>query len=136
MKGNKLFYVFGCPMGAPDSKIGITGHPAVRLGTYQIAYSRNSHVACFDLVYLGPSRAIESLEKAIKQRYDWHIERDGRGASEWVDGVTPADVEKLVDELIEGFKFKIRKVSKKFLPLTTDKLEEMYNHYELNEEKK
>lgn len=136
MRGNKLFYVFGCPMGAPDSKIGITGHPAVRLGTYQIAYSRNSHVACFDLVYVGPGRAIESLEKAIKQRYDWHIERDGRGASEWVDGVVPADVEQLVDELIEGFKFKVRKVSKKFLPLTTDKLEDLFNHYELNEEKK
>lgn len=122
MNGNKLFYVFGCPMGALDVKVGITGHPAVRLGTYQIAYSRNSHIACFDRVYIGPALAVENLEKAIKQRFDWHIERDGRGASEWVSNITPKEVEKLVDELIAGYKFKVQKVPKKYLPLTTDNL--------------
>jgi len=131
MNGNKLFYVFGCPMGAPDVKVGITGHPAVRLGTYQIAYSRNSHVACFDRVYLGPARAIQSLEKAIKQRYDWNIERDGRGASEWVSNITPAEIEKLVDDLIDGYKFKIRKVPKKYLPLTVDNLEQFLADHQL-----
>jgi hypothetical protein len=118
-------------MGARDAKIGITGHPAVRLGTYQIAYSRNSHIACFDRVYLGPARAIQNLEKAIKQRYDWNIERDGRGASEWVSNITPAEIEKLVDDLVEGYRFKIKKVPKKYLPLTVDNLEQFLIDHQL-----
>lgn len=108
-------------MGSVDSKIGITGHPAVRLGTYQNSYSRKSHVACFDRVYVGPVRAIGNLEKAVKQKFDWHIERDGRGASEWI-AKTYTDIEQEIDALIDGYKFKVVKVPKKFLPLTVDNL--------------
>lgn len=124
----KLLYGFKCPMGAPDSKIGITGHWEVRQGVYQNSYSRNSHVACFDIVYAGEPTAINNLEKVIKQRYDWNIERDGRGASEWIANTMPSDIEKLVDELIEGYHFKIVKVPKKFLPLTIDN-KESFNTY-------
>lgn len=118
----KLFYVFKDPMGSIDSKIGITGHPAVRLGVYQNSYSRKSHIACFDVVYIGPSRAVANLEKAVKQTFDWSIERDGRGASEWVSQ-TYGTIESKIDELINGYKFKITKVPKKFLPLTVDNLD-------------
>jgi hypothetical protein len=58
MKG---LYAFNDPLGAPDAKAGITGHFEVRLGVYQNSYSRNSHVACFDILYIGPARAIENL---------------------------------------------------------------------------
>lgn len=109
-------------MGSIDSKIGITGHPAVRLGVYQNSYSRKSHVACFDVVYVGPSRAINNLEKAVKQEFNWNIERDGRGNSEWVNQ-TYATIESKIDELIQGYKFKIIKVPKRFLPLTVDNLD-------------
>lgn len=125
---NKLLYAFKCPMGAPDSKIGITGHWEIRQGVYQNSYSRNSHIACFDLVYVGVPSAVNNLEKVIKQRYDWNIERDGRGASEWIAKTSPDDIEKLVDELIEGYHFKIVKVPKQFLPLTVDNKEE-FNAY-------
>lgn len=118
----KLFYVFKDPMGSIDSKIGITGHPAVRLGVYQNSYSRKSHIACFDVVYIGPSRAVANLEKAVKQTFDWSIERDGRGASEWVSQ-TYSTIESKIDELINGYKFKITKVPKRFLPLTVDNLD-------------
>ena len=118
----KLFYVFKDPMGSIDSKIGITGHPAVRLGVYQNSYSRKSHIACFDVVYIGPSRAVANLEKAVKQTFDWSIERDGRGASEWVSQ-TYATIESKIDELIEGYRFKITKVPRKYLPLTVDNLD-------------
>ena len=118
----KLFYVFKDPMGSIDSKIGITGHPAVRLGVYQNSYSRKSHIACFDVVYIGPSRAVANLEKAVKQTFDWSIERDGRGASEWVSQ-TYSTIESKIDELINGYKFKITKVPKGFLPLTVDNLD-------------
>ena len=109
-------------MGSVDTKVGITGHPAVRLGTYQIAYSRKSHVACFDRVYIGPTRAIGNLEKAVKQKFDWNIERDGRGASEWISQ-SYTTIEAQIDEIVEGYKFKVQKVPKKYLPLTVDNLE-------------
>jgi hypothetical protein len=118
---NKLFYIFKDPLGAPDSKVGITGNPEVRLGVYQNSYSRNSHMACFDTVYIGPARAIANLEKAVKQDFDWEIERDGRGHSEWVT-MEHNLIEDKVDKIIDGYKFKVKKVPKKFLPLTTDNL--------------
>lgn len=127
MNDQKLFYIFKDPMGSIDSKIGITGHPAVRLGVYQNSYSRKSHVACFDVVYIGPSRAIANLEKAVKQTFDWNIERDGRGHSEWIS-MTYLSIEKRIDELIDGYKFKITKVPKKYLPLTTDNLENLLTY--------
>jgi hypothetical protein len=122
MQNQKLFYIFKDPMGSIESKIGITGHPAVRLGVYQNSYSRKSHVACFDTVYVGPARAIAALEKAVKQQFDWNIERDGRGASEWI-AQTYKTIESQIDELIDGYKFKIQKVPKRHLPLTVDNLD-------------
>ena len=108
-------------MGSIDSKIGITGHPTIRLGVYQNSYSRKSHVACFDRVYIGPMRAIGNLEKAVKHNFDWAIERDGRGASEWISK-TYTEIESKIDSLIDGYKFKVVKVPKKFLPLTVDNM--------------
>jgi hypothetical protein len=133
MKKWKLFYSFQCPLGAPDSKIGITGHPAVRLGVYQNSYSRNSHIACFNLVYVGPEGAVSKLEKAVKLHYNWDIQRDGRGASEWVAGHTVEMIEQIIDKIIDGHKFKVQKVDKRFLPLTTDNMEEFLEFYELDE---
>ena len=130
MAGWKLFYIFKDPMGSADSKIGITGHPSVRLGVYQNSYSRKSHVACFDRVYFGPERAISALEKAVKQEFNWNIERDGRGHSEWISE-TYTTIETKIDEIIDGYKFKIQKVPKKYLPLTVDNLDAFLADYQL-----
>ncbi len=124
---HKLFYAFGDPMGANDSKVGVTGHPEVRLGVYQNSYSRNSHTACFDLVYYGPPKAIDNLERAVKKHFNWDIERDGRGHSEWVSNHSPKDIEAKVDEIINGYKFLVTKVPAQFLPLTVDNLDEFYS---------
>ena len=123
MNGQKLFYIFKDPMGSLDSKVGITGSPAVRLGVYQNSYSKKSHTACFDVVYIGPARVISNLEKAAKQEFSWDIDRDGRGHTEWVSQ-TYATIETAVDNIVDGYKFKVVKVPKKFLPLTVDNLEE------------
>jgi hypothetical protein len=122
MKGKKLFYIFKDPLGSIDSKIGITGNPRVRLGVYQNSYSKKSHTACFDVVYIGPARAVANLEKAVKQEFHWEIELDGRGHSEWVS-MTYRSIEEKIDEIIDGYKFKVVKVPKKYLPLTVDNLE-------------
>jgi len=122
MKGQKLFYIFKDPMGSSDSKIGITGNPYVRLGVYQNSYSKKSHTACFDAVYIGPVRSVSALEKAVKQEFRWEIDLDGRGHSEWVNQ-TYSSIESKIDEIIEGYRFKIAKVPKKYLPLTVDNLD-------------
>lgn len=125
MKG---FYIFSCPLsiytGNIACKIGITGSWWSRLSGYQNSYSKLNHTACFNLVYVGPDRAIALLEKTIKERYNWAIESDNGGESEWLSGYTVSDIEEIVDELINGFKFKITKVSPDWLPLSKDNLEE------------
>lgn len=123
MKGQKLFYIFKDPFGARECKVGITGNPWVRLGVYQNSYSKKSHTACFDIVYIGPKRAVDNLEKAIKRDLNWDIELDGLGHSEWVS-LDFKTVESKIDELIKDDNFKIIKVSKKFLPLSVDNLKE------------
>jgi hypothetical protein len=128
MKGQKLFYIFKDPLGSIDSKVGITGSPAVRLGVYQNSYSRKNHIACLDVVYIGPARAIANLERVAKQELNLDIERDGRGHSEWVSQ-TFTTIETKIDELINGYKFKVTKVPKRFLPLTADNLEIFFQHY-------
>lgn len=135
MNNLKLLYIFKDPMGSIDSKVGITGQPAVRLGSYQNSYSRKSHIACFDVVYIGPSRAINNLENVVKQKFDWDIERDGRGASEWISK-TYSSIEEEVDNLIQGYKFKIVKVKKRFLPLTVDNLDQLLNDISSNKDLK
>lgn len=127
MNNSKLFYIFKDPLGSTDSKVGITSHPAVRLGVYQNSYSKKSHTACFDVVYIGPARAIANLEKAVKQEFDWDIQMDGRGHSEWVSQTYSA-IESKIDELIDGYKFKIKKIPKKHMPLTVDNLEILDNY--------
>jgi hypothetical protein len=121
MNNQKLFYIFKDPMGSLDSKVGITGSPAVRLGVYQNSYSKKSHTACFDVVYIGPARVIGNLEKAAKQEFSWDIDRDGRGHTEWVSQ-THTTIETAVDKIVDGYKFKVKKVPKRFLPLTVDNL--------------
>jgi T5orf172 domain len=133
--GYKLFYVFSCPLGKYTGiisvKIGITGHPEIRLGVYQNSYSRDSHISCFDLVYYGPTSAVEKLEKAVKLDFNWDIERDGRGASEWISGYTVAMIEEKIDEIIKGHKFKIQKVDNRFFPLNIDNMTEFMEFYKL-----
>ena len=98
-------------MGSKDCKIGITSNPIVRLGVYQNSYSRKSHIARFDLVYIGSNRIISNLEKAVKNEFSWDIELDGRGHSEWIS--KPYEMlESQIDKIINGYNFKVKKVPK------------------------
>lgn len=125
MKG---LYIFGCPIakytGNVASKVGITGSWWARLSGYQNSYSKRNHTACFDMVYVGPNKAIEQLEQVIKTRYNWSIASDKGGESEWIDDYDVATLEKIVDDIIDTFKYKVIKVDKKWLPLTKDNLAE------------
>ena len=131
MKG---LYIFRCPLAQYTKriacKIGITGSWWARFSGYQNSYSRLNHKACFDLVYVGPPRAINLLEKIIKERYDWAIASDKGGESEWLDNMDVHDIEKIIDGLIDGFKFKIIKVEAKWLPLSKDNLVDFLKAHE------
>ena len=56
---------------------------------------------------------------------------DGRGHSEWVSQ-TYSTIESKIDELINGYKFKVVKVPKKFLPLTVDNIKDLHAWIETN----
>ena len=127
----KLFYCFGDPFGAPDTKIGRTENPYVRLGVYQNGYSRTSHIARLDVVYLGEEDVIGRLENRIKQDFYYDIERNDRGHSEWIIGKTVVEIEAVIDIVIYENKFKVEKVRKEFLPLTVNNLESFLEDYQL-----
>lgn len=122
----KLFYGFQDPMKAPDSKIGISKNPKVRLGTYQNSYSSRSHIAQFDWAFYGEASVINRLEKKAKEQFDWDIEKDGRGHSEWIWNHTSSDTLAKIQELINGFNYKVYPVPKQFLPLTVYNIDSFF----------
>jgi len=115
----KWLYVFKDPMGHPDVKIGITGHPKSRLGTYQNAMSPRSHRACCDFVWVGPDKQIAKLEAVLKEHYDWDIASDKMGESEWVQDITVAEIQQIVQTKIDGFHFHIKPLEAEF-PVNQD----------------
>ena len=131
-----LWYAFNCPLsrytGVRAAKQGITSHPAVRLGVYQNSVSRDNHTACFEMCYIGPKLAVSNLEKAVKREYDWAIERDGRGHSEWISGLAVSEFESAIDKLILENHFTVQKVDANWLPLTTENLEEFLTYHGLD----
>lgn len=122
-----IFYIFQDPFGIDSSKAGLTGSPAVRLGVYQNSYSARSHTAQFDYAFIGTKGAIAKLESRVKQEFDWDIERDGRGHSEWIDFHTSAQLLEKVEAIIESCRYKVQMVPKEFLPLTVDNLDDLQN---------
>lgn len=123
-----LLYIFQDPFGSNDSKIGKTSHPDVRLGVYQNSYSARSHIAQFDFAFYGEAKAINNLEKAIKTEFDWDIEQDGRGFSEWIGNHTSLEVFEKVEEIIKGYHFKVNKVPDQLVPIVVDNLSDLQEY--------
>jgi len=118
----KWLYVFKDPLGSGDVKIGITGNPKIRLSNYQNSYSAKSHKACFDYVWEGAPKAIEKLEKVLKESYKWDIASDKMGESEWVTDLTIEELIKVVESEIQGWRFHIKILDATF-PITNDDIE-------------
>lgn len=121
----KFLYIFQCPFGKRNSKIGKTSYPGDRLGNYQNSYSAEGHLAQFDYVFYGCARAVDNLEDALKKEFDWDIQQDGRGFSEWVSNHTSLEILKKVEDVIDGYRSKVKLVPKEFLPLTINNLDEL-----------
>lgn len=126
-----LFYIFNdpkcpcCGHGDVMAKVGITSYPKTRIGVYQNSYSVRKQHHQFDCVYYGSLSNVTQLEKAVKDEFDWDIENDGRGQSEWVWDWTSDQIAKEVDEIIKGYAFHIKKLPKKFLPVNINNLDEV-----------
>lgn len=123
-----IFYIFADPMGDMACKIGLTTKGDIRLGTYQNSVSARSHSACFDRAWYGTSKVISKLELTAKSEFDWEIERDGRGHSEWVYDMSVEDIEHKVNDIINGFHYKVWPVPKQFLPMTVEKYAQFKEH--------
>lgn len=109
----KLLYVKICPfykkhpdLYEPACKVGITGHPEIRLGVYQNSYSHLNHTATFDYVWAGDTRNINNIEKTLKTQLDMSIEKDGRGHSEWITGSIGMVLDQ-INDTIEGYRYNV-----------------------------
>lgn len=116
----KWFYIIKDPFGGPDFKIGITANPRVRLAAYQNAFSARSHVARFDMVWVGTANHIDKLERALKEQFNMEIESDKAGHSEWICEAVFENIVKAVEECIAGNRFHIEKLDVNMPVLYTD----------------
>ena len=121
MKRFSLFYVFPCPLGDNSCKIGLTTNARMRLDVYGMSYSNRKHTACFESVYYGSPTAIINLEAAVKTHFYDYIEPSS-GRTEWVLDHSLRTVDHQVQNIINGHRFKIKKIPQQLLPVTVHNL--------------
>ena len=117
---NKWFYTIQDPFGGPDFKIGVTSNPRVRLAAYQMAFSSRSHIARFDRVWEGTADHIDNLELYLKNTFNWKIEFDKAGHSEWVSDTSLETIVGEVEKTIAGMRFHIKPLDATMPVLITD----------------
>lgn len=120
MSDIKLLYLMAPADGGVDTKIGITtlSKAEVRLGTYQNGLGPR-FLAQWQRCWVGPGPEIERLERVLKQHYKDMILNEGRGYTEWVSGLVWQDIVPMVEEMIDGHKFKVDVLPNEFLPLSS-----------------
>lgn len=112
-----------------DTKAGITAVSKAkgRFGTYQNALGPRFKCS-WKYCWIGDAKEIERLEREVKKYYKKHILFEGPGYTEWISGVYWHEMISVVDEIIEGHGFKVKRVPEEFLPLTADNLKEYQKH--------
>ena len=104
----KLLYNMRDPFGKGGVKIGITGSKKakIRLGVYQNSFPGKSHLATFNKLWYGKNTAISELERVLKNQFDYAIELDGRGFTEWVYEDETV-IQSAIEKTIEGYGFHV-----------------------------
>jgi hypothetical protein len=123
MSNLKLLYLMTPPDGGVDVKIGITALEKAdsRLGNYQ--NSLGPRFTCkWVRCWVGDGSEIVRLEKVLKRHYKNNIINSGRGHTEWIADIFWTEIEPVVNETIEGHRFKVKPVEKQFLPLSMKNL--------------
>lgn len=116
----KWFYIIQDPFGRNDFKIGITANPRVRLAAYQNAMSSRSYVARFTKVWEGPALHIDKLEVYLKNTFNWDIEFDKAGHSEWISDSSLEIIEAEVEKTIAGMRYHIKPLEANMPVLISD----------------
>lgn len=73
--------------------------------------------------WVGPGPEIQRLERELKKHYRHQILNEGLGYTEWVSGLTWEDVVPMVQDMIEGHRFKVEPVPMEFMPLSSRNLD-------------
>ena len=96
------------PFGKGGVKIGITGSKKakIRLGTYQNSFPGKSHLATFNKIWYGKNTAVSELERVLKNQFDYAIELDGRGFTEWIYE-DESIIQDAIEKTIEGYGFHV-----------------------------
>lgn len=116
----KWFYIIQDPFGRNDFKIGITANPRVRLAAYQNAMSSKSYVARFTRVWEGSDNHIGKLESYLKYTFNWAIESDKAGHSEWISDTTIDAIIAEVEKTITGMRYHIKPLEANMPVLISD----------------
>ena len=116
----KWFYIIQDPFGRNDFKIGITANPRVRLAAYQNAMSSKSYVARFTRVWEGTENHIGKLEVYLKNTFNWSIEFDKAGHSEWISDSSLETIVEEVEKTIAGMRFHIKPLESQMPVLISD----------------
>jgi len=129
-----LFYLMPTPDDTDDVKVGITRLEVsqIRLGTYQQALGPRL-MARWEVAWIGEQTEIEAMEREVKKEFKKDILYEGRGYSEWVSGYSAHTIKPIIQEIIDGFRFKVTPVAAEHLPITVDNLPQVQERY-LNEQ--
>ena len=132
----RLLYTMNDPHPKADEpvvKVGSSGLDVflTRLGNYQQGNGPNYEVT-WPMCWIGVESVTNLLEDALK----WELKQE-RGVSrlgEWYDGFTSETVIPIIEDLIDGNGFKIKKVDSIFLPISYSNMAEtrkkMLEHYQ------
>jgi len=96
----------------------------MRLDVYGMSYSNRKYIARFDSVYYGSPIAVTNLEAAVKTHFYDYIE-SATGRTEWVLDHSLNAIEQQVQNIVNGHRFKVKKLPQHLLPVTVHNLNEV-----------
>ena len=85
------------------------------------------------MAWIGEQTEIEAMEREVKKEFKKDILYEGRGYSEWVSGYSAHTIKPIIQDIIDGFRFKVPPVAAEHLPITVDNLPQVQERY-LNEQ--
>lgn len=112
----RLLYLMNNPHGGNSVKVGSSGLSKyqTRIGNYQQGNGPD-YLVTWPICYIGEQSVINRLEERIKDSLE-HDRLESR-LGEWYDNHTAETIAPKIEAIIDGNRFKVRKVDSKFLPI-------------------
>ena len=111
-------------------KAGKTKLPTfqMRIGNYQQGNGPNYQVI-WPMCWIGEKSVVDKLEQTIMNLFKDQRPLKGRGYTEWVKDETIESITDKINEIVQGYKYKVEPVDKQFLPITVDNVAYVQDHY-------